>query len=207
MNDKQDRPLIYRLNDWISFRCCSLFEGELQSPGDCTHCCDDSRDFVRYYSCCQHGIHYHCSKHPELELEVDFDNQTLKCPRCGEPIEVDGFEKLRNECLRILNAERFKNAKLIRVDDWYTPEVKKKIDDVPSPYWIKAQVKTDKDGDTIVVLYIGYEGEKDKVQFFIKPEKGQVTFDHKDLDPSAILTKIQVTLANSTITHSYDNCR
>ena len=31
-----------------------------------------------------------------------------------------------------------------------------------------------------------------KVQYFIKPEKGQVTSDHKDLDPAKILSKIEV---------------
>ena len=206
MIDKHNKPRIYRIDDSISFRCCSLFEGELLSPGDCTHYCDDFRDFVRYYSCCQHGIHYHCTEHPELELEFDLCSQILKCPRCETSIATENLNGLRSRCLRMLNAERFKGAKLIRIDDWYTPEIKKEIEDVPSPYWAKAQVKTDKDGDTIVILYIGYQGEKDKAQFFIKPEKGQVTFDHKDLDPSRILAKVQVTLANSVITHSYSDC-
>lgn len=106
----------------------------------------------------------------------------------------------------MLNAERFKGAKLIRLDDWYAHENKQKIKDTPFPYWLRAQRKTDKDGDTIVILYVGYKRERDKAQFFIKPEKGQLTFDHKDLDPSTMLAGVQVTLANSTIIHSYENC-
>ena len=99
--------------------------------------------------------------------------------------------------------ELFKGAKLVRLDDWYAHEIKEKID-VSSNYWITAQVKTDKDKDTIVVLYIGKKGQKEKVQFFIKPEKLQLTSDHKDLDPSSILSKIEVTLKDRTLTQKFD---
>ena len=61
-----------------------------------------------------------------------------------------------------------------------------------------------KDGDTIVILYIGEKGQKDKSQFFIKPEKLQLTSDHKDLDPSSILSKIEVTLKDRTLTQKFD---
>jgi len=92
-----------------------------------------------------------------------------------------------------LNIEEFKGAKLIRLDDWYVPEVKKK-EKIASEYWIETNVKTDKDGDTIIIVYIGNVGTKDKIQFFIKPEKCQLTNDHKDLDPAKILSKIEITL-------------
>lgn len=37
-----------------------------------------------------------------------------------------------------------------------------------------------------------------------KPEKAQLTCDHKDLDPAKILSKIEVTLKDRNITHKYD---
>ena len=99
--------------------------------------------------------------------------------------------------------EKFKDAKLIRLDDWYVPEVKERID-APSDYWIRTDVKTDRDGDTVVVLYIGHKGEKEKTQFFIKPEKLQLASDHKDLDPAKVLSKIEVTLRDRTLTQMFD---
>ena len=69
------------------------------------------------------------------------------------------------------------NAKLIRLNDVYTKEITKFNADPQkdSCYSIKADVKTDINGDTIVILYIGYKGEKDKTQLFIKPEKLQLS--------------------------------
>ena len=61
-----------------------------------------------------------------------------------------------------------------------------------------------KDGDTIVVIYVGHKGNREKVQYFIKPEKGQMTNDHKDLDPGKVLSKVELTLKNKIITHKYD---
>ena len=106
----------------------------------------------------------------------------------------------------MLNSSKFKNAKLIRLDDWYIPELKAEITDKKiSDYWIKADVKTDKDGDTIVVLYVGKRDSKEKCQFFIKPEKLQLSNDYKDLDPAEVLTKIEVTLKDRIIKQEYDN--
>ena len=103
----------------------------------------------------------------------------------------------------MLNIEEFKGAKLIRLDDWYVPEVKKKVK-APPKYWVEADVKTDKDGDTIVVLYVGHTESKEKAQFFIKPEKCQFTSDHKDLDPAQVLAKIEVTLKDKKLIHEYE---
>ena len=89
------------------------------------------------------------------------------------------------------------------MDDWYVPEIKKK-EKMESGYWMTTDVKTDKDGDTIIVLYVGHKDSKEKVQYFIKPEKGQVTSDHKDLDPAKILSKIEVKFKGRKITHEYD---
>ena len=93
---------------------------------------------------------------------------------------------------------------MIRLDDYYVKEVKlpkQKISD----YWISADVKTDKDNDTIIVLYVGLKDSNEKSQFFIKPEKLQLSTDYKDLDPAKIISKIEVTLKDRTIKQEYDN--
>lgn len=45
----------------------------------------------------------------------------------------------------------------------------------------------------------------EKTQFFIKPEKLQLSTDHKDLDPATILTKIEVTLKNRILKQEYED--
>jgi len=202
MEDK----IIYRLDDDISFRKCSLHDESKVKHGDCTNYYTKEISWKDYYFCNQDGIHLHCSKHPEIELDIvnEYSEVGLICPKCQKRIEIDSLKSVYSRCQKLLNIELFKDAKLIRLDDWYIPEVKEKIKPDPD-YWINTNVKTDKDGNTIVVLYIGYKGSKDKVQFFIKPEKGQLSSDHKDMDPTKVLSKIVVTLKNRTLSQEYED--
>ena len=192
MNDK----IIYRLDDKISFRKCSLADEDMLTYGDCTNSHTVEANWKTYYCCNQDGIHYHCT--------TDYSNTIYRCPRCGEDIEIDNPRELKSKCLRMLNIPEFKGAKLIRLDDWYVSEIKEKKK-AESGYWIHTNVKTDKDGDTIIVVYVGHKDDNEKTQFFIKPEKGQVSFDHKDLDPSKILAKIEVQFRGRKITQEFED--
>ena len=101
---------------------------------------------------------------PEIEFEIRYDDYSgthLFCPKCNSEIEIDNLNAIINKCLRMLNMEYFKDATLIRLDDWYVPEIKKK-EKLESGYWIHTDVKTDKDGDTIVVLYVGHKDISEK---------------------------------------------
>lgn len=199
-----DNKYVYRLNDDISFRKCSLFDECSSDHGDCTNFHTKEIHWQDQYFCNQEGIHFHCTKHPEIELEFDEDSDgsTLTCPKCKNHIEIGNMHNLISRCLRALNREIFKDATLVRLDDWYTPELKEKIKPTPD-YRLTTNVKTDKDGDTIVVLYVSYVGTGNKVQYFIKPEKGQLTSDHKDLDPAKIISRIEVTLKDKTLSQEY----
>ncbi len=201
MEDK----FLYKLDDDIYFRKCSLFDNNGYEHGDCTN-------FIKYragnqecYSCNQEGLHFHCAQHPECELEFgeDSDGSTIQCPKCKKIFEIGSMKALTSRCLRALNREIFKGASLIRLDDWYFPELKEKEKRIPD-YRLITNIKTDKDGDTIIILYVSYTGTGDKVQYFIKPEKCQLTSDHKDLDPAKIISKIEVTLKNRTLTQTYE---
>jgi hypothetical protein len=202
----EEKKIIYRVDDNISFRKCSLCDGADIEKGDCTDFHIEEHNYANYYCNCE-GLHFQCSKHPEIELDEGFDEETnsyyVSCPKCRSHINVISHKSILNKCLKMLNIEKLKEAKLVRLDDWYVPEIKKK-DELPSDYWIKTDVKTDKDGDTIVVIYVGHKGNREKVQYFIKPEKGQMTNDHKDLDPGKVLSKVELTLKNKKITHKYD---
>lgn len=201
-----EKNIIYRLNDNISFRKCSLFSGKSSHHGNCTNFNDKEENWQTWYYCNQTGIHFHCTKHPEIELEFigeDYGLTTfLMCPKCNNKIKIDSFQETIKKCLRMLNWELFKDAELIRLDDWYIPEIKKK--EKTTDYWISTEVKTDRDGDTIIVIYVGHKGDSEKTQFFIKPEKLQLSHDYKDLDPSKILSKIVLTLKDRTIKQNYN---
>ena len=200
MNDKS----IFRLTDDISFRKCSLFDECSTHHGDCTNFHKEEANYQTYYFCNQEGLHFHCTKHPEIELEYasEYDDSILTCPKCRNKINIGNIHTLISSCLKALNREVFKDATLIRLDDWYVPEIKEKLKPTPN-YRITSNVKTDKDGDTMVVLYISHIGTEGKVQYFIKPEKLQLTCDHKDLDPAKIISKIEVTLKDRTLSQTY----
>ncbi len=198
---------IYRITDDISFRQCDLANAEDTHRGDCTNFSDIVRNWTNYYYCMQKGIHFHCTRHPEIELEPIADNyQGLKlwCPKCGKVIDPGSQDELHSKCYRMLNIPEFKDAKLIRLDDWYFPEVKQK-ERTESGYWINTNVKTDKDGHTVIVIYVGHSDSNGKSQFFIKPEKLQLSHDHNDLDPATILSQIELTLKDRKIIQNYDD--
>lgn len=199
------KEIIYRLNDEISFRKCSLHDKSMLNRGDCTNYHVKEMSWKDYYYCNQDGIHLHCTKHPEIELNVENQNYKIEliCPKCNKGIEIQSLESIYSSCQKLLNIEKFKGAKLIRLDDWYIPEIKERLK-LDSEYWISTHVKTDKEGNTVVVLYIGHKGSDEKVQFFIKPENGQLSNDHKDLDPAKIISKIEVTLKNRILSHKYE---
>lgn len=203
MGDKE----IYRLNDDISFRKCYLFDDDKLTFGDCTNFSTLERNWRTYYSCNQDGIHFHCTAHPEIELEIvetTYSHVVYQCPKCRKNIEIENPRELKSKCLRMLNIPEFRDAKLVRLDDWYVHEIKERKKD-ESGYWITTNVKTDKDGDTIIVVYVGHKDSSEKAQFFIKPEKGQLTSDHKDMDPAKVLSKIEVYFKDRTLIQKYDD--
>lgn len=203
MTDK----IIYRYNDKISFRKCSLCSGMQKTYGDCTNFSELEENWKQYYRCNQSGIHLHCTIHPEMELTRvtgSFLDVSFKCPKCdNESIEIENEHKLLADCLKLLNTQEFKNAKLVRLDDWYVHEVREKKKD-ESGYWITTDVKTDRDGDTIIIVYVGHKDSNEKAQFFIKPEKGQLTSDHKDMDPSKVLSRIEVKFKDRRLVQEYE---
>lgn len=191
---------LYQYNDDLLFR--------IKRKGDWT--LDETKE--------DRAVTFVCPKHKVDLVEEDFLSMgkhgfRLACPLCEQE---DGYQPLRfhdskfnvleRKALALLDKSDLENAKLIRLNDVYTKEITKfnANPDKESDYSIKADIKTDVNGDTIVILYIGYKGEKEKTQFFIKPEKLQLSHDYKDMDPAKILAKIELTLKDRTIEQNYN---
>ena len=162
-------------------------------------------------------VKFVCPKHkcPLTENRFQYVGRfrtALECPLCERDSDYKAFvidyevEILKDKALALLDQRELAKAKLVRLDDFYVPEIKTKetVKEKESDYFITTEVKTDIDDDTIIVVYIGKKGDKKKTQFFIKPEKLQLSHDYKDLDPACVLSKIELTLKNRTITEDYE---
>ena len=114
----------------------------------------------------------------------------IRCKKCGDIIEsksVHDFKFCKCEAVAVDGGHDYLR-RVGAVEDWEDLSV----------------CETIEDNDTIIVLYVGKKGTNEKTQFFIKPEKLQLSNDHKDLDPATILTKIEVTLKDRKIKQQYD---
>ncbi len=99
-----EEKVIYRLNDDISFRKCTLFEGKKTVHGNCTNFDEKDEHWKTYFFCNQYGIHLHCTKHPEIEYGVKNNGVyvELSCPKCKTEIQISSFKQTLNQCLKLL---------------------------------------------------------------------------------------------------------
>ena len=54
-----------------------------------------------------------------------------------------------------------------------------------------------------IVLYVSHKDSSEKAPFCIKPEKGQLTSDHKDMDPAKVIPMIEVTFKGCRMIQEY----
>ena len=181
-------------------------------------------DSVLFWQDKSGDIFFHCATHKELELTMTFPldsfNTKLYCPLCGVVKEIDmrkteAHAFLTKQAESLLNADSFKNAELVRIDDYYVPELRVEMKgdkttttnrtELPSDYKVVCDIKKDKDDDTIIMLQVFKGATKKGAQIFVKPEKKQLTFDHnKNPDPATVLSEIKVTLQDGRVmTHKY----
>lgn len=204
---------IYKLSDDICFRFCEFSECNIQEKHWSGH---DPLDCLDNPEHCRHAgdMHFHCPIHLEMELitqPTDNYHNNYICPICSndpkcKPIsslnEVSEYEIeiIKQKAQSFLNSKNFKNAKLIRLDDYYVPEISKKdLMKKKSKYWASCDVKTTKSGEPLLILYVGNREDKSKAQFFIEPESKKLSHDHKDSDPLSIISRIEVKFKEGSI--------
>lgn len=215
MNNEE--KTLYKLNDSLFFRICTFDDCTEKDRHWAEHIkkCDPTK--VLLGGCMHTGqVHLHCGAHRECELALrrgpmgPRDNDLL-CPICetdisSEPeptllrLTVYEIDNLKQQAWSLLNSSQFKNAKLVRLDDYYYPELSEKnTAQKDSRYWMSYDVKRNKNGQPILILYLGDRDLKNKAQFFIEPESQKLSHDHKDTSPMQVISRIEVQFTEGTI--------
>ena len=199
---------IYQLSDGICFRICEF--------DDCTD--KDSHWSGHELRCalaqCNHEgtVHFHCCIHRDVELASQFNSviYTYTCVTCDDDpdrefspvLELDyrQLDTTKQKAKSLLNSSKFKNAKFIRLDEYYAPEISEKdLTEKGSKYWVSYDLKSTETGETLMILYIGHKADGTKAQFFIKPESKKLSHDHADKDPLSIISRIEVKFKDGSI--------
>ena len=209
---------IYKLNNDICFRVCTFddcIDKQLHWSNHLKKCVSEIG--IAWTCVCEGDIHLHCQVHREIELS-EFDkndgrpkSMKLLCPICNLndeyqlPSSLQRLDKgriltLKQQAKSLLNSKVFKGAKLIRLDDYYMPQLsEKELSTKESKYWMSYDVKENKEGKVMLVLYLGCKQDGSKVQFFIEPETKKLSHDHKDTTPISVISRIEVQFKDGII--------
>lgn len=120
-----------------------------------------------------------------------FDHSSeLICPDCDFSYFFDvPFSVASADVSRIIKSKDYRKMEIIDIDGIGMPVVKKKLSVNNTDYFVTIQVNKTKRGPQIVI-YAGKKGYNSKSQIFVTPETSKMSFDHNNLAPSDIFTKI-----------------
>lgn len=201
---------IYRLSEKYYFRVCEYEDCSERVSHWKGHEMCIADPFSMAQEPHEGGIHLHCPIHTEFEMVTTQNNvgprsYGLSCAACGNIQQVgrmllSEIDTIKRQARAALNSSMFKGAKLIRLDDFYTPELSVKSTATKnSKYWMSYDVKESKDGSPLLILYLGDRQENTKAQFFIDPETKKLSHDQKDTEPIAVVSRIEVQFKDGVI--------
>ncbi len=125
----------------------------------------------------------------------------LKCEECDQfydiPRDIDDEKKY---VLRKLRSKELRGAMIINVDGESIPVASDQVRSEDQRCFVKAILTKSKVGNRLVV-YAGEKGKKNKTQIFVEPEIKRISFDHNDIHPTEIFTKVEATFKDG-ISHS-----
>ncbi len=131
------------------------------------------------------------------------DSMTLKCAEGHDFGLPRKYGEEREYVINRMDAKRFRTMQVLNLDDEAVPIAKEKVSLPPdSNYFLTAQLMESKRG-LQVVIYAGEKGADNKAQIFVEPEVRRLSFDQRDLNPSDLFAKIEVTFKDGT-THTIE---
>jgi hypothetical protein len=140
---------------------------------------------------------------PMRQLEdvfVDpFDkSSTAYCPSCNNELYFNyPLSVVRSDIARIMLSKKFQKLDIIDIDGVGTPVLKKKVSTTDNKYFASIQINESKRGPQLVI-YAGKRGYNNKSQIFITPETKKMSFDHNDIMPTDIFTKVTAEFVDGT---------
>lgn len=154
------------------------------------HCWSGSRWYVR-----PRCPHCNCELKQSTFGRL-LDSYEYQCIDCDFKITLDkDIEEMSTLCVKKIEAEDFKGAEIINIDNELIKVQRKyeKDDD----YWVDAKISKNRKGELQLMVMAGSNKESDKAQLFIEPSIEKVSFDQNNKHPREVFTKIEATFKNS----------
>lgn len=124
-----------------------------------------------------------------FRLVIDQSSE-VTCPDCNFEYSFNApFQTVKQDVARLLDAKKYQKMEIIDIDGMGTPILKKKVTTKDGNFFASVQINESKRGPQLVI-YAGKKGLKAKSQIFITPETKKMSFDHKDIKPTDIFTKV-----------------
>lgn len=133
-----------------------------------------------------------------FEIVLDTSSNVM-CPDCGHEYHFDlPFATAKKDVARLMLAKKYQKLDIIDIDGINTPVLKKKVSTKDDKYFASVQINESKRGPQLVI-YAGKKGAKEKTQVFVTPETKKMSFDHKDVKPTDIFTKITAEFIDGSV--------
>lgn len=129
-----------------------------------------------------------------------FGESDFICPNCQDS-EIHlgvSYKIAKSDIESIIASGKYKKAEIIDIDGVHTPVLKKKVKSQNNKYFASVQINESKRGPQLVI-YAGKRGHKAKTQIFVTPETKKMSFDHKDIQPTEIFTKVTAQFDDETV--------
>lgn len=148
-----------------------------------------------------------CPKHHLRMESIDHTNNNyysaesamhLRCVECDDDIKM--FRSYREECQYVLDkidSKKYKDMAVMNIDGESVPIAEATAVPEDKKHFVVARLMKSKVGLRLVV-YAGEKGKKQKTQIFVEPDVKRISFDHNDIHPSEVFTKLEGEFVDGT---------
>lgn len=143
---------------------------------------------------------HHIRMYPKTSKYVPhkYDSHILTCAECAENTTIArAYGEQETYVIDKIDSKVFKGMSVLNLDDEAIPLLKTNPNINDNKYFVKCVLTESKTGLRLVV-YLGEKGKKEKSQIFVEPKLKRLAFDHNDIHPSELLSKLEATFEDGT---------